>query len=314
MKSFRIVWIVICCVVLLASCTFNQGHPLPSSSANFDETFFEKFDAEYFVYDEQLIDISLVPWEAERILSAENEDHYALRFAMVENYPNKEFVSVTEVREAYRGMVPISSGCDLRTMVYQNTDSSPIRDWDIAEISVVWAWSHYTNLDERDWDEVDLPRTESLLAQKEDDCQILYTFYKEDETKDEDSGDNEKRMIELVQKACKQAEIHSDSSLKGMDITVRKMTLNVEGLTAKKDGMLLIRFEQCSQVVWLGSLYVEGENLYLKCPYTDEKGVHAYGFILLPEQCTKEILKVFEENNISIHNYDLPESQSNQNG
>lgn len=306
MKSFRIVWIVICCVVLLASCTFNQGIPLPSSSVNFDEAFFEKFDTEYFVYDMQLIDISLVPWEAERILSAENEDHYALRFAMVENYPNKEFVSVTEVREAYRGMVPISSGCDLITMVYQNTDSIPIKDWDIAEISVMWAWPLTTNLEERDWDELDLPRTKSLLAQKEDDYQVLFTFVDKDENTDDES------MIDLFREACRQAEIDTYVHPKKIDITVQEMDTAVQSHLV--DSMLLIRFEQCSQIVWLGRLYVEGENLYLKCPYTDENGVHAYGFILLPEQCTKEILKVFEENNISIHNYDLPESQSNQNG
>ena len=137
--------------ILLVACP-EEGVPLPNSSANFDEEFLSTFQDEYYVYDHQLIDDSTVPWEAEFIISAEKNHSYStMRFAMVERYPEKEFVSVTHVNDVSPSVFA-GSVYGFTNRIYQNTDISPIKDWTISEITVVWGYSLYTvNYERREY-------------------------------------------------------------------------------------------------------------------------------------------------------------------
>ncbi len=290
MKFFKSLLIALLCTVMLTACATQKGVPLPSSSANFDEEFLSTFQEEYYMYDHQLIDVSTVPWEAELTISAEkNHSYKTMRFAMVEQYPEKELVSVTHV---YDDSPSIFAGSiyGLKNRIYQNTDICPIRDWEISEITVVWAVSLYEmNYESREPSELDLPRNKNLITQSKYPFRMYRTF-----TDEKDQG-----FIKQLQNSFQDQNVLLDITPKQMKATV---TLSKEEKRWHNQGDcgLLIRFAQCPQIVWLGGLYMLEDELYIRCPYTDENGNRDYGYCLLPEEFAAEVLQIFKENCISV--------------
>lgn len=286
MKFFKSLLIALLCTVMLTACATQKGVPLPSSSANFDEEFLSTFQDEYYIYDGQLVDVSTVPWEAEKILSAENERLSSLRFAMVEQYPEKEFVSVTEVHDTSPSVI---SNCryGLRSRIYQNTEICPIRDWEISEITVLRASNYYINLEERLSSDLHLPKTKSVVFQNDEPAEMYGTF----------TSKNDPDMIELFRHACESPEKIQKDLPKMLRASVENVKSNSADIA---ECMLLVRFAHCSQIAWVGGIYMQGQNLYVKCPYTDENGNRDYGYCLLPEEFATEVLQIFKENCISV--------------
>lgn len=290
MKFFKSLLIVLLCAFMLTACSTQKGVPLPSSSANFDEEFLSTFQEEYYVYDYQLIDVSAVPWEAEFIISAKKNHSYAtMRFAMVEQYPEKEFVSVTHVNDASPSVIA-GTVYGLQSRIYQNTDVFSIRDWEISEITIMWVpHMHYVSNESRKSSELDLPRTQCLSTQSEYPIHMYRTFT--------DEKDHE--FIKQLQKSCQNLNAVLDVTPKQLEATV---TLSEEYKSWGNQGqcVLLIRFEQCSQIAWIGGLYMLDDELYIKCPYTDDDGNRGYGYCLLPKELADEIMKIYQENCISV--------------
>ena len=289
MKILRRLLVILLNTIMLVACS-EQGVPLPSGSANFDEEYLSNFQDEYYVYDHQLIDVSTVPWEAEFIVSAEkNHSYETMRFAMVEQYPEKELVSVTHVFDDSPNIIS-GQVYGLRTRIYQNTDICPIRDWEISEITVVWGYSLYNmNYESRESSELDLPRNKSLIAQSQYPFRMYRMF----------THEKDHIFIEQLQKSCQNQNAVLDITPKLLKATV---TLSEEHKRWDNYGDcgLLIRFAQCSQIVWLGGLYMQDDELYVECPYTDEDGNRDYGYCLLPEELADEIMKIYQENCIAV--------------
>ena len=290
MRFFKSILIVLLCTIMFAACSTEQGVPLPSSSSNFDEEFLSKFENEYYMYDHQLIDVSTTPWEAELTVSAEkNHSFQTMRFAMVEQYPEKELVSVTHVFDDSPNIIS-GQVYGMRTRIYQNTELCPIRDWKISEITVVWAYSLYDmNYESRESSELDLPRNKSLITQSK------YPFHRYRRFTDE----KEQGFIRQLQKSFQDQNVLLDITPEQLKATV---TISKEDKRWDNHGDcgLLICFAQCPQIVWLGGLYVQEDELYIKCPYTDENGNRDYGYCLLPEEIADEIVQILEENCISV--------------